>query len=266
MHLKRLQLVLLTGSLILYLGAGNLWAAVGISPAYVELSLDKKRPAGKFVIRNTGEKTERYRIKASHFELGTNGELIKLPPNKNSLVPWIKFNPKEFSLPPKSRRAVRFVIVPRGKLPDKAYWAFMELEPLKANVAKSKDADGRTFSVNVLTSILVPIFATKGKLSYDASIEDIKIVPQESGTGVEVMVTNKGKGIITAKVNYEILDTSGNVVNEGLLGKSYIFPSAQRKFCKLIDTEIPKGDYTVKVVCESRKLKKTLTKTIQHAW
>lgn len=266
MNLKKITIVLLTIALFFCFGAENLRAGVSIAPAFVELSLDKKRPAGKFIIRNVGEKTERYRIMASHFEFGPNGGLNKIDPDENSLVPWIKFNPKEFSLPPKSRRAVRFVIVPRGKVPDKAYWAFMELEPLTANVVKSKNKEGSTFNIKVSTSILVPIFATKGDVSYAATLNDIKIISKKAMPGFETAVTNKGSGHLFAKVSFEIIDSSGNIFKEGLMAKSFIFPSTTRRLKKLIDTEIPAGDYTVRVVCEAKQLKKIITSEIKHTW
>lgn len=266
MNLKHSSIVLFIVVLISCIGTGNLWAGVSISPAFVEINLDKKRPAGKFIIRNVGETTERYRIMASHFNFGVKGGLKKVTPDENSLVPWIKFNPKEFSLPPKSKRAVRYVIVPRGKVPDKAYWAFMELEPLTANVVKSKNKEGSSFSIKVSTSILVPMFATKGKLSYDAAIEDIKIMPQKSETGIEVTLINKGSGHLFTKVKYEILDSSDNVVKGELLSKSFIFPGSTRRFSKLIDTEIPEGEYTVRVICEAKQLEKPIISEIKHRW
>ncbi len=104
---KRVVIIFCLAVFLCCCSTASLWAGIAISPAVVRLSLDKKRPAGQFIIRNVGDTTERYRINARHFLYGENGALQIVEPDEHSLVPWIKFNPKEFTLPPKSRRAVR---------------------------------------------------------------------------------------------------------------------------------------------------------------
>ncbi|HSR09864.1 MAG TPA: hypothetical protein VLS90_00360 [Thermodesulfobacteriota bacterium] len=113
------------------MGAGGL----SISPAFVEVSLDKGRPAGQFTIANLGEEEERYRIRAIHFTFMRDGGVRYVEPDERSLAPWIKFNPTEFVIGPKERRAVRYVIAPKGKLRPGEYWAGMELESLRTTAA-----------------------------------------------------------------------------------------------------------------------------------
>ena len=194
MTLRRIHIIFFTVLFLCLFGNENLQAGVAISPAVVELSLKKAHAAGEFVIRNTGAEEERYRILASHFVLGLDGSMKKVLPDENSLVPWIKFNPKEFTLPPKSNRTVRFVIVPKGKaISKREYWCFMELESLKENSASATDAGGRTMKIRVVPSILVPIFATKGDISYSAAVEEVKIVPRKSDVCIKSIINNTGE-------------------------------------------------------------------------
>ena len=265
MALKRLPVIMLIGVLLSCFGGGNLWAGVAISPAFLELSLDNKRPAGQFVIRNTGDQAERYRILASHFDFGEDGALSIIPPDENSLAPWFKFNPKEFTLPPKSRRVVRFVIVPKGKAVSKReYWGVMELESLKANVTSATDKAGRTMKIKVIPAILVPVFATKGEVPYSASLGEIKIEPLESGMSIQATVTNTGKGHLLAKGNYEIIDRSGNIVRNGVLGRNYILPDGRRKFQSIITGDLPQGNYTVEVEYSAPQLEKPIKDSVQY--
>ena len=62
---------------VLLLWVAPATAAVGISPGYVEVKLDKGRPAGRFLISNLGSVQERYRIKAIHFTYSVEGGLHK---------------------------------------------------------------------------------------------------------------------------------------------------------------------------------------------
>jgi hypothetical protein len=249
----------------------SLWATVSISPALVRVSLDKSRPAGQFIIKNIGDTEERFRISAKHFLYGPNGELQVVPPDKNSLAPWLKFNPKEFTLPAKSRRAVRFVIVPQGKLvANSEYWGSIELESLKTNEARSADdGAGRTMSIKVMTSVLVPIFATMGDIKYNAQLESIKIVPEVGKTGkrIEAQVNNQGRGSLIATVQYSILDASGEIVKEDIFGRSFILPESKRLFSRVIEgDDIPQGQYTVKVECNDSHLEAPLYKSMQYTW
>lgn len=267
MKLHHIPIILSILTMVFCAGINDLMAGVSVAPAYIELDLDKKRPAGKFIIKNLGQKDERYRIKASHFILGEKGNLIKMTPDDNSLVPWLKFNPKEFNMPPKSNRSVRFVVAPKGKIPDKAYWAFLELEPLTPNILKSKNKKGSTFNVNISTSILIPIFATKGEVSYGASMKDTKVIVKKSGPAIETTVTNEGTGHLYTKMTYAVIDESKTVYKEGLMAKGFIFPGNHRTFRRRIDTqEIPKGNHKVVVVCEATQLKDAIVTEIRHTW
>jgi P pilus assembly chaperone PapD len=265
MNVKRMTTMTCIGFMAFWIGSNTLLAGVSISPAFVQVSLDKKRPAGQFIITNTGTETERYRIATSHFIFGDNGELNKKNPDENSLASWIKFNPKEFSLPPKTKRSIRFVIVPPGKIDSKEYWGFMELQSLKTNITSTEDKKGRTMKLTVIPTIIVPIFATKGEISYSATLGETRVVDTEKGLEINTMVKNTGKGHLVLIGNFEMIDSSGGMIKKGGMGKNYILPGGQRKFKGIVNTEISKGDFTVNVAYSSSKLKGILTDNIQHS-
>ncbi|WP_300458656.1 hypothetical protein [Desulfobacula sp.] len=265
MGFKHVAIVTNICLLICLFGSPPLLAGISISPAFIEADFNTKRPSGRFIIRNTGTETERYRIVASHFVFNNNGQLTKKKPDENSLVPWIKFNPKEFSLPPKSNRAVRYVIVPKGKIESKEYWGFMELQSLKMNTVSANDNAGRKMKLKIIPAILVPIFATKGEISYSATVEETQLVTTEKGLEIDSMVKNTGQGHLLIKGIYEMINSSGDVVEKGGLGKGYILPGGQRRFKRTINPEIPKGDFTLNVAYSAPNLKGTVTGKVQHS-
>ena len=250
--------IYLLATLLLCFRPGNALAGISISPAFIELRLDKGVPAGQFLITNSGDVEERYRIKAIHFIFASDGGFREMPPDEHSLAEWVKFNPKEFTLPPQSRQAVRFVVTPRGKLKTGEYWAAMELESLKTSVAKSKDDKGKTYKFEVIPTIVVPIFAQVGDVRYMGTVKDLQVVSQENSQSVGHLVVNTGEGRLFVVGDYEIANEAGEVVSKDSLVRTYIMPGSERKVVSAIKDKLPPGNYSLKVQYNSSQLKSPL--------
>lgn len=233
-------------------------ATLSIAPAYVELALDKGRPSGQFLITNVGDVEERYRIKAIHFLFLEDGGFREIPPDDRSLAQWVRFNPKEFVLPPKSRQTIRFNVTPRGKLQQGEYWAAMELESLKTTHGKGKDAAGRELTIEVIPTILVPIFGKVGAVHYQAVLKETRIVAGEKGDLLESMIANSGQGRLFIGGQYEIADAGGRSVEKGSMGRAYVLPGADRRFTVPLKSPLAAGQYTVKVEYSSAEIEAPL--------
>ena len=235
-------------------------ADLGISPAFLEVELDKGRPAGQFIISNLGDEEERYRIKAVHFSLSKTGGLDRIPPDGHSLAQWIKFNPTEFTLGPKTNRAVRFVIAPQGNLRAGEYWGAMELESLKTTMAKSQDQAGREFHIAISASIMVPIFGKSGNVRYLGTVKDAKMAVAESGKTIEVLFENTGDGRLLVEGQYEIRNSSGEEAAKGQLARTYVLPGMERVFTGEIKADLKEGNYKVQVKFTCPQLKQSIEK------
>jgi len=250
------------------------WANVSVSPAIVSVDIKKGRPSGRFEISNTGEEEQRYRVLATHFEQTASGGLNVIPPDENSLAPWIKFNPREFTLPPKSRKVIRYVIAPRGKLDKKTYWAAMELESLKSKEYKSpKMEDGNQYSVQVVPSLLVPMFATVGKLHYEGKIFGSRVLTTENGPQLQIDIANHGEGNLALRGTYQVLKQARppmigeEVIAEDKLGSGLILPNAKRRMKTLIPgKELTPGQYTVRASYTAEGLESALAKDLTFVW
>jgi hypothetical protein len=259
--------VILIFSFVLFFLAPTLLASIRIQPAYVEVQMDRGRPAGRFLISNVGEQEERYRINAVHFTYSEQGGLRQSKTGDHSLAQWIRFNPREITLPPKTQRAVRFAIVPRGKLQPGEYWAAMELESLNVNVVTTKsDQAGRSVKLRTVTAIMAPIFGSVGKVSYSGEIKQLELTKEDGAIFLEALVAATGTGRIGAKARYEIRNESGEVVDEGPFARAYVLRDAQRRFKKKMEADLPDGEYTIKVTFEAVHLKEALTKQITVDW
>ena len=247
--------------------AGTVSADVAIKPAFVEVTLDEGRPAGTFLVSNVGTKEERFRVNALHFTYDEQGGLKKSPTGKYSLASWIRFNPRELTLAPGTQRAVRFAIIPKGKLVEGEYWAGMELESLAVNEVVSKDQkSGRSVKLKLMSTIIAPIFATMGKTSYGGEIRDIQAKVENGAIVLKALVAATGNGRIQVKGDYQVMDASGKEIDRGAIGAGYVFREGQRWFSKNIQTSIPTGEYTVRVSIEATHLEQPLVKEAKVAW
>ncbi len=246
--------------------AGSARAALSISPAFVDVSLDRGRPTGRFEITNLGKEAERFRINTMHFVFSKDGGLKQLPPDEHSLAQWIRFNPKEFDLGPKKRQVVRFVILAPGKLKPGEYWAGMEVEPLKTTVGTGKDAVGREFQIEVISTILVPIFGTVGKTSARGLIRQVNFASHSRGPVLQSTVANMGTSRLVATGKYTIKDSGGKVITTGHTGKAYILAGTERRFSSFIRTKLEEGEYTVAVQYSCPQLKQDLTHEKKLVW
>ncbi len=261
--MKTLLILLLTIISSISFLCSNLPAAISISPAYVELTLDKGRPAGKFLITNVGEEEERYRIRALYFHFTEDGVLQEIPPDEHAMASWIKFNPKEFTLPARTKQNVRFVVVPRGKLRRGEYWAAMELESLKTTFAKGDDGEGRSLKVEIIPAILVPIFGKVGDIRLEAIHKGAEVVWQEKKRSIVSLISNTGEGRFFITGRYEIISPSGETVSEGSMGRAYVLPGSSRKFtASLDDAKLPENRYTIRIHYSSEQLEQSISAEI----
>lgn len=242
------------------------WAGLAISPAYVEVSLDEGRPAGQFIISNLGEEEERYRIRAVHFTFLKDGGVRRIEPDKNSLAPWIKFNPTEFTLGPNTKRAIRYVIIPPANLKAGEYWAAMELESLKTSITTGKDEDGREYQFEVIPSILVPMFGKFGKVRYGGILKEIKVAPNQRGQAIHLLVGNTGEGKLVIEGRYEVRNSLGEEVQRGSWAKAYVLPRSELIFSSQLGSNLAEGTYRIRVECHSPQLKESLTNEFQLVW
>lgn len=263
---KHLLIILIVIVIAIPSWRGSLQAALSISPAFIELPLDKGRPGGQFIITNVGDEEERYRIRAIHFLFMEDGGLREVPPDEHSIAPWVRFNPKELTLKPKTKQTVRFVIAPNSTLHTGEYWGAMELESLKTTFGKGEDAGGRKLSIEVIPTILVPIFGTVGNVRYQAASKGARIVTMENRKVIESLITNTGEGRLFLTGEFEIINASGQSVEKGSLGQAYVLPGADRKFKVPIGTSLPDGQYTINVKYSSTGLGEPVREKIQLEW
>ena len=248
------------------------WAGLQVKPGYVEVTLDKGRPAGSFLITNIGTTPERLRINAFHFNYTEQGGITQSPTGEHSLAQWLHFNPRELSLAPKTSRAVRFTIAPRGKLKPGEYWGAMELESLAVQRVTGEAGADKSVSLGLMYSIMVPIFGTVGQVRYEGQLSEPNLVGTGEGVFVRTLLTNSGTGRLRPQGTCQITNPAGKVVAEARTGRSYVLRDGRRWFQAPVDPNVPlpEGTYTLRASFDILPVKdarnKPLVRETQFEW
>jgi fimbrial chaperone protein len=244
---------------------GRAVAMLSIHPAYVEFDLDRGRPSETITVTNLTDEETRYRAKILHFLYTKDGGVQEVPPDEHSLAQWIKLNPKEFTLPPKGSRVIRLSVIPPDHLAPGEYWAAIEFDPLAGQVSETDDGQGRTIRLHVTASIIVPIVGQVGEVVYGAELRGLQAWKTHSGVEIHADLVNTGTARIGLSGTCEILDASGAVVAEGLIGEDTVLAGGERIFTQTLKGDYPEDEYTVRVRYISKRIEETLAGQTQVA-
>jgi hypothetical protein len=143
----------------------------------------------------------------------------------------------------------------------------MELESLAVNDVTSKDEkSGRSVKLRAITKILVPIFGTVGKTSYEGQVKNLQVQAEKGAVVLKALVIATGTGRLRIDSNYEIADASGKVVDSGPFAVGYVFRGGQRWFTRKIEAVIPKGEYTARISLRSPHLEQEVAGEAKVTW
>lgn len=245
-------------ALAVLLAASPAAASLSVEPALIHMDLDKGRPADVVTVTNMTDQEVRYRVLAVHFVYTRTGELQMVEPNEQSLALWLKFNPKEFTLTPKESRTIRLTVVAPSDLKDGEYWAALRFEPLKGYVSRGDDGEGRSVAIEVRANILVPIIGQVGEPSFVCDLKGLRAWRKDEGIAISAELVNSGNTRVRVKGSYEILDSSGTAVADGLIGEDTIMSGSERVFARVVEGNFPEEAYNVRVRYASDNLEEDL--------
>ncbi|MDD5491566.1 MAG: hypothetical protein PHV60_02660, partial [bacterium] len=177
-----------------------------------------------------------------------------------SLAKWIKFNPTEFVLPPKTSRIVRYYIIPQGKLKEREYWCAIQFVPLKGQKITSKDKEGRDLKLEVLSVILVPIYGLVDGTKFSGELTTLEAKQDKDKLQMLFKVKNSNEGVLRLSGTCQILDSEGKIVKEVPVKNVAVFPKIERSNSVYIDEKLAPGKYTVKLILRNKEEKISLAR------
>ncbi len=221
-------------------------ASIGVSPAYVYVDMKKRNPSGSFTVTNLTDTPQTYRARAMHFTIKEDGSLFPVKPDRYSLINRIKFNPKEFTLPPKSNRKVRFSVLTRGKLEPHEYWGAIEFSPLEGRQYSGQGENVKQFGFKVVTKLVIPIYGLVPETSFSGQILKVAGRNVEETIRLKAMIQNDGEGGLRLGGEWQIFEKdTAKQVKTLPIDKFLVLPKHRRLLNFHSDEKLPKGEYIV---------------------
>lgn len=217
---KQLGLVAI-GSLLPLMSMGSVQAQIGISPLIIEAQENGGQSQATINVINNTNAPFRARVYAESFTYDKEKGFSTIPQNAESLVPYLKFSPRELNIPAGVTRRVRLNVQLPPNLPAGEYRSAIFTE----NLEQQKQADRKGAVATITTRIGVTMFVRKGESSPKLTINN---ATWNSATNqVFVLMNNAGKSSAYADVNWMIAQ-AGTTIKTGKISTIGIVPNSDR--------------------------------------
>ncbi len=229
-------------------------ASLSVKPAFLHIDLTKRNPSGVFTIANLSDQEQTYRARAMHFMVTETGTLLPAEEDEFSLAKWIKFNPKEFTLPAKSSRKVRFSIINRNLKEPREYWGAIEFTPLAYETMKAEDEYGHELQVKVLSRILVPIYGLNEGIQFSGKIHNLNGANGNEAFHLSGVVDNDGDGVLRLQGQWQVFRKGeAEPIQNSEVMNFVVLPKLKRQIRAQLEQALDPGDYELELLLtESR--------------
>ena len=204
----RLMATLMTMSLVgtAFLGHRFAQAQVGVSPLVIETQAQRGQAQGTLTIRNPTNQPSRARIYTEAFTYDRATGFKVLSESEQDLSPYLRFSPREMTIPPNESRRVRFIAQLPPDSPEGEYRTVMFTETL------IEATDSQQNSVGIQARIGATVYVRVGDVAPELQVEEGRYNSEQQA--VELLVSNAGKASARVKVDWQ-LSQNGETMVEG---------------------------------------------------
>ena len=204
----RLMATLMTMSLVgtAFLGHRFAQAQVGVSPLVIETQAQRGQAQGTLTIRNPTDQPSRARIYTEAFTYDRATGFKVLSESEQDLSPYLRFSPREMTIPPNESRRVRFIAQLPPDSPEGEYRTVMFTETL------IEATDSQQNSVGIQARIGATVYVRVGDVAPELQVEEGRYNSEQQA--VELLVSNAGKASARVKVDWQ-LSQNGETMVEG---------------------------------------------------
>ena len=180
------------------------FATIDIVPQ--KIVMEPRDRGGDFTILNLFNKTGTFRIELINYKQNEQGVYKKLStPLDPDFDPqkYVRFSPRQFSLPPGGRQKVRLSLRKPSGLPEGEYrfhvkaYRFADSNDLKS--------DDNAVKIQMNTGVVIPVVVRHGNTQSDAKIRNARIVNKENSFKKELHLDILREGSASAIGKIEVL-------------------------------------------------------------
>jgi len=228
-------------SMGLTLTPGPARSQVGVTPLSIQAYAERGVARSTITVRNTTDQPNRVRVYTEPFTYDRDHGFMTLQESEEDLSPYLRFSPRELTIPPATSRRIRLLAVLPPSLPDGEYRTAVFTETLTEAV----DSDDNT--VRVQARIAVTVYVIKGQVQPDLSVEKVQYGINDDDTPdddtplapyLEVLVRNQGQATALPQVVWWL--TRGDqdkVLLEGESPKGSVIADSTRRFTLPLTSE-----------------------------
>ncbi len=194
-------------------------AQIGASPLVIQVQAQRGKAQGIISVRNTTNEPTRVRIYTEPFTYEREQGFQILEQSEQNLAPYLRFSPREMTIPPQSERRVRLLTQFPPSLPDGEYRAVVFAESL----TESRDAQQNL--VGIVARIGTTVYVRKGDLQPNLAVENIFYDQKEQK--IKVLVSNSGQASALPELTWKITQ-NGKLVAEGETPETTVIREGER--------------------------------------
>lgn len=215
--------------------ASRVDAQIGISPLIIEVQENNGQAQATINVINNTNKPFRARVSSEFFTYEREQGFNTIPPNESSLVPYLRFSPRELTVPAGVTRRIRLNAQLPPTLPAGEYRSVIFTE----NLDQQQRTDQKGAVTNITTRIGVTLFVRRGnhmpKITTTTAIWDSK------KSRILLGMNNSGKASAYPEVNWRLAQ-AGKIIETGKVNPTGIIPNSDRTV-SILPQKIPTGKY-----------------------
>lgn len=192
-------------------------------------------------VTNTGSETLNFRLETNHMAMSEEGRLQTVAddaePQPWMLGNYLRFGPRQFSLPPGERRVIRIATRFSEEESDGEYRAHIAVRNMGSGEAQNRaerSDDGLRLGLRFTQALSIPIIARKGELAIpEVNISSAEVLREDEQTTLRLRMEMRGQRSVVGK--YEVIyeQNSGEEVVVGRVTGSAIYADSPTRFVNI---------------------------------
>lgn len=181
--------------------AAFLLLAASAIPARADLQIHPTRivladtvRVANVTLKNLANKAEKYRVRAVFYRMAADGSMEpvdekKVTPDERPLMKYIRFSPREFTLPSQGEQVVRVMYAGPSTLPDGEYRTHLHLEPVVEKAGEDDEPAAKQgkpkakiqMTLEAKLAFAVPVLFRHGKVEASTKLERLRVLKAQDG-------------------------------------------------------------------------------------
>lgn len=224
-------------------------ARLDISPIF--LNMEARERSKEVVVFNTSNQNQLIEVVLMNYEQNEDGTYKKLDAPLNpdfDPATAVRYSPRQFTLPANGRQIIRISVRRPADLPDGSYRFHLMAKQSAQSEGPVINETGQTnLDVGVQVGFAIPVVVEAGSTSYNAEIQNARLIVNKGRQGIELTTTRTGNGSALLKAVAFWKPAGGEEKNIGQFPNYNIFSESDKRTSVIYLNEFPQGPGQLRV-------------------